>query len=46
MKHVVLFCKTTIGVIHCQCTQSIERDPFSAKNQTLRYYRVYISPMK
>jgi len=26
--------------------QSIERNPFSAQNQTLRSYRVYISPTK
>jgi len=26
------------------CTLSMERNPFSAKNQTLRSYRVYISP--
>jgi len=27
-------------------TLSIERNPFSAQNQTLRSYRVYISPKK
>jgi len=27
-------------------TLSIERNPFSAENQTLRSYRVYISPTK
>jgi len=27
-------------------TLSMERNPFSAKNQTLRSYRVYISPTK
>jgi len=33
-----------VGVGHF--TLSIERNPFSAKNQTLRSYRVYISPTK
>jgi len=31
---------------HCQIPLSLERKPFSAQNQTLRSYRVYISPTK
>jgi len=56
-KTLVCFCNATnVGqsilkseqnlVKHIEATLSIERNPFLAQNQTLRSYRVYISPTK
>jgi len=37
---------TEINVDDISTSLSVERNPFSAQNQTLRSYREYISPTK